>query len=86
MPWYSWVMHDLRVQAEDNPQLIATRTFQTLEEAQEALAAADTLWLGVRLHTAYRPFNDGEDFVWVVELYTDSPRIGDEAEEKTADG
>ena len=79
-------MHDLLVQAEDNPQLIATHTFQTLEEAQEALAAADTLWLGVRLHTAYRPFKDGEDFVWVVELYTDSPRIGDEADSVDALG
>jgi hypothetical protein len=79
-------MHDLIVQADDTPQLIATHTFHTLDDAQEALAAADTLWLGVRLHTAYRTSKDGEDFVWVVELYTDSPRIGDEAEEKTADG
>jgi hypothetical protein len=73
-------MHDLIVQADDTPQLIATHTFHTLDEVKEALAAADTLWLGVRLHTAYRPSKDGEDFVWVVELYTDSPRIGEEAD------
>lgn len=78
-------MHDLIVQADDTPQLIATHTFQTLDDAQEALTAADTLWLGVRLQTAYRPSKDGEDFVWVVELYTDSPRIGEEPEGKPVD-
>jgi hypothetical protein len=60
------------------PQLLSTQIVDSAAEAVEAVLAADTLDLGVRVYNRLVPDDDSDDTLveeWVIEIYTNAPAV-----------